>query len=213
MAYPLDALDPTSTTPSLKSRQKLPSFQLAKSVSFFEAGVCDRRVIVVVKKKKGVDSVFTALEPVCGDLRDSRNAKYLNTKSGLLSRAPSWFKSYRVSIAISICYNDDWHGVLGLLYWCWIVSNSYSQQTTCHCMWKRIWNHQLGYFKESSTTWFRRSWFPICAKASRSTYTTWHVPMSKQLSPLLQWVCFSCWYERKVYSWPTQVRLQYHLDG
>ncbi|CDS05257.1 hypothetical protein LRAMOSA07786 [Lichtheimia ramosa] len=95
MAYPLDALDPTSTTPSLKSRQKLPSFQLAKSVSFFEAGVCDRRVIVVVKKKKGVDSVFTALEPVCGDLRDSRNAKYLNTKSGLLSRAPSWFKSYR----------------------------------------------------------------------------------------------------------------------
>lgn len=97
IAYPLDALDPTSTTSSLKSRQKLPSYQLAKSVSFFQAGVCDRRVIVVVKKKKGVDSVFTALEPVCGDLRDSRNSKYLNTKTGLLSRAPSWFKSYRVS--------------------------------------------------------------------------------------------------------------------
>ena len=98
MAYPLDTLDPTSTTTSSpKARQKLPSYRLDKSVSFFQAGVCDRRVLVVVKKKKGVDSVFTALEPVCGDLRDSRNAKYLSTKTGLLSRAPSWFKTYRVS--------------------------------------------------------------------------------------------------------------------
>ncbi|KAG1061508.1 hypothetical protein G6F42_027657 [Rhizopus arrhizus] len=44
-------------------------------------------------KKRGVDSNFKVLEPVCGDLRDPKSSKFF-AKSGLFSKMPSWFKSY-----------------------------------------------------------------------------------------------------------------------
>ncbi|EIE89601.1 hypothetical protein RO3G_14312 [Rhizopus delemar RA 99-880] len=58
------------------------------------AGVCNGRTLVVAMKKRGVDSHFKVLEPICGDLRDPANSKKYFTKSGLFSKMPSWFKSY-----------------------------------------------------------------------------------------------------------------------
>lgn len=91
MAYPLDYLDPTvPNTPDDR-----PSYKVAHHVSFFETGICNGRTLVFVKKKKGIDSLFRGYEPICGDLRDPRNAKYLTLKTGFLSKAPVWFKLYR----------------------------------------------------------------------------------------------------------------------
>lgn len=49
-------------------------------------------------KRKGPDSHFKAFEPICGDLSESRNAKYLVTKkSSFMSKLPpAWFKIYKV---------------------------------------------------------------------------------------------------------------------
>ncbi|KAI7848668.1 CNH domain-containing protein [Circinella umbellata] len=90
-AYPLDSLD--STAP-IKPTERA-SYKIASNVSFFNAGVCDKRTLVLIMKKKGVDSLFRAFEPVCGSLRDPRNAKFLAAKTGFFSKAPSWFKLHR----------------------------------------------------------------------------------------------------------------------
>lgn len=94
MAYPLDALDPTA----LNKPAERASFKVASHVSFFNTGVCNNRTLVIVMKKKGLDSLFRTYDPVCGDLRDPRNAKFLTTKTSFLSKAPAWFKLYRVSV-------------------------------------------------------------------------------------------------------------------
>ena len=94
-AYPLDSLD--STAPAKPTERA--SYKIASNVSFFNAGVCDKRTLVLIMKKKGVDSLFRAYEPVCGSLRDPRNAKFLATKTGFFSKSPSWFKLHRV------CFN------------------------------------------------------------------------------------------------------------
>ncbi|KAI9270866.1 CNH domain-containing protein [Sporodiniella umbellata] len=75
--------------PHDRSHQKV-----AQHITFFQAGVCNGRTLVVAMKKRGVDSHFKVLEPICGDLRDPANSKKYFTKSGLFSRPPSWFKSY-----------------------------------------------------------------------------------------------------------------------
>lgn len=54
---------------------------------------------MVTMKRKGPDSHFKAYEPICGDLDESRNARYLVTKkSSFMSKPPpAWFKIYKVS--------------------------------------------------------------------------------------------------------------------
>ncbi|KAI9248316.1 CNH domain-containing protein [Phascolomyces articulosus] len=90
-AYPLDSLDTTAPArPTEKASHKIGS-----NVSFFNTGVYDRRTLVVIMKKRGMDSLFRAFEPVCGSLRDPRNAKYLVTKTSLFKKSPSWFKLYK----------------------------------------------------------------------------------------------------------------------
>ncbi|KAI9317115.1 hypothetical protein BX666DRAFT_1857732 [Dichotomocladium elegans] len=66
-------------------------------ISYFEAGFCNNRTLVIAMKKRGMDSHFRALEPTCGDLRDPKNAKFLTTKSGLFGAKspPPWFHTYK----------------------------------------------------------------------------------------------------------------------
>lgn len=94
-AYALDPLlAAQNTSPSSKNNSSTdkPYQKIAQHISFFHAGVCQGRTIVVAMKKRGVDSNFRVLEPVCGDLRNPQNARFL-TKSGLFAKTPSWFKS------------------------------------------------------------------------------------------------------------------------
>ncbi|KAI7872411.1 CNH domain-containing protein [Spinellus fusiger] len=91
IAYSLDSLDPTAPH---KSAER-PYQKLAQHISYFNAGVCSNRTLVIAMKKRGMDSHFKAFEPICGDLRNPHNAKYLTTKSSFFSKAPSWFKIYK----------------------------------------------------------------------------------------------------------------------
>jgi hypothetical protein len=70
-----------------------PHQKIATHITFFYAGVCNNRTLVIAMKKRGVDSHFKAMEPVCGDLRNPKNAKFF-TKTGLFNKMPSWFKNY-----------------------------------------------------------------------------------------------------------------------
>ncbi|KAI8645474.1 CNH domain-containing protein [Parasitella parasitica] len=102
-AYPLTQLDPTSPaciSTSFKSKKTAASAEkgavsfrvLGNRVSYFNSGTCNGRTLIVAMKRKGPDSHFKAYEPICGDLNDSRNAKYLVTKSSFMSKPASWFK-------------------------------------------------------------------------------------------------------------------------
>ncbi|KAI9281061.1 CNH domain-containing protein [Sporodiniella umbellata] len=88
------ALDPLVPKDSRKTATEKPHQKIAQHVSYFNTGVCNGRTIVVAMKKRGVDSNFRVLEPVCGDLRDPGNSKKYFTKSGLFQRMPLWFKNY-----------------------------------------------------------------------------------------------------------------------
>ncbi|KAG0169322.1 RHO1 GDP-GTP exchange protein 2, partial [Apophysomyces sp. BC1021] len=92
ISYALDDLDPSKNR---RQPEKLPFYKLGHHISYFNTGTCSNRSLVVAMKRKGMDSHFKAFEPVCGDLRDPRNAKYLSTKSGFLSKPSSWFKLYK----------------------------------------------------------------------------------------------------------------------
>ena len=97
-AYALQGLDPTATSTTANNKHGPPSQKIAQHISYFYAGVCNGKTLVVAMKKRGIDSHFRAFEPVCGDLRHPSNAKYLATKSGLFSikQPPSWFHVYKV---------------------------------------------------------------------------------------------------------------------
>ncbi|KAL7324779.1 Rho guanine nucleotide exchange factor, variant 2 [Mucor circinelloides] len=100
-AYPLVQLDPTSPSYiATSSTKNAVSFRvLTNHVSYFNSGTCNGRALVVTMKRKGPDSHFKAYEPICGDLNESRNARYLVTKkSSFMSKPPpAWFKIYKVS--------------------------------------------------------------------------------------------------------------------
>lgn len=80
-------------TDSRKLPVDKPHQKVAQHISFFHSGVCNGRTIVIAMKKRGVDSNFKVLEPICGDLRNPKNSKFFH-KSGLFNKMPSWFKSY-----------------------------------------------------------------------------------------------------------------------
>ncbi|SAM00354.1 hypothetical protein [Absidia glauca] len=90
-AYALEPLDPTSP----KRSNDKPNIKVAQHISYFNAGTCHGRPLVIAMKKRGLDSHFKAYEPVCGDLRDPANSKFLVMKTGLFSKTPSWFKVYK----------------------------------------------------------------------------------------------------------------------
>ncbi|CAO3640498.1 unnamed protein product [Mucor fragilis] len=106
-AYPLAQLDPTSPSYiSTSSTKSTVSFRvLTNHVSFFNSGTCNGRTLVVTMKRKGPDSHFKAFEPICGDLSESRNAKYLVTKkSSFMSKLPpAWFKIYKEFYIGTMC--------------------------------------------------------------------------------------------------------------
>lgn len=99
-AYALQGLDPNATPPNQSTNNHRPSQKIAQHISYFHAGVCNNRTLVVAMKKRGMDSHFRAYEPVCGDLRSPQNLKYLTVKSGLFGskQPPPWFHIYKVDV-------------------------------------------------------------------------------------------------------------------
>ncbi|KAI8070978.1 hypothetical protein BC940DRAFT_325456 [Gongronella butleri] len=90
-AYALEALDPTAR----KTSNDKPFQRIAQSISYFNAGVCNGRPLVIAMKKRGLDSHFKAFEPVCGDLRDPANSRFLTTKTGLFGKTHAWFRVHK----------------------------------------------------------------------------------------------------------------------
>ncbi|KAI8388203.1 uncharacterized protein BYT42DRAFT_559247 [Radiomyces spectabilis] len=93
-AYPLYVLDPTAMARKPTS-ERVASQKLSSHSSFFNTGVYGARTLVISMKKKGMDSHFKTFEPVCGDLSDPKNAKFLTSKSSFLSKPPAWFRIYK----------------------------------------------------------------------------------------------------------------------
>ncbi|KAI9023020.1 CNH domain-containing protein [Phycomyces nitens] len=89
--YQLDTLDGHNQK---KPVERVPQ-RISQHVSYFSTGVIKGKTLLVVMKRKGMDSQFKAFEPVCGDLRDPKNAKFLTTKTSFLSKPPAWFKLYK----------------------------------------------------------------------------------------------------------------------
>ncbi|KAL0090588.1 CNH domain-containing protein [Phycomyces blakesleeanus] len=79
--YPLDTLDTGSQN---KPVERVPQ-RISQHVAYFSTGVIKGKTLLIVMKRKGMDSHFKAFEPVCGDLRDPKNAKFLTTKSSFLT--------------------------------------------------------------------------------------------------------------------------------
>lgn len=95
-AYPLHHL---SSPVNSKAPDRLAQ-SIAQHVAYFQTGVCNGKNLVVYMKRRNTNSVFTAVEPSCGDLRDPKNAKMLTSRPGFLNRGGStWFKHYKVRIA------------------------------------------------------------------------------------------------------------------
>ncbi|CAO3623280.1 unnamed protein product [Cunninghamella blakesleeana] len=90
-AYALDPLDPTTN----RQYKEKPSQKVAQHISYFNAGLCKGRPVVIAMKKRGLDSIFKAYEPICGDLRDEANSKFLQVNKGFFHKSPSWFKVYQ----------------------------------------------------------------------------------------------------------------------
>ncbi|ORX55689.1 hypothetical protein DM01DRAFT_1285733 [Hesseltinella vesiculosa] len=90
-SYALEALDPTAK----KVSKEKPFQRVAQHISYFNAGVCNGRTLVIAMKKRGLDSHFKAFEPVCGDLRDPANNRFLTTKTGLFGKSHAWFRVHK----------------------------------------------------------------------------------------------------------------------
>ncbi|GAB5593532.1 RHO1 GDP-GTP exchange protein 2 [Umbelopsis nana] len=91
-AYPVHHL----TSPVNSKAPDRLAQSIAQHVAYFQTGVCNGKNLVVYMKRKNTNSVFTALEPSCGDLRDPKNAKMLSSRPGFLNRGGStWFKHYK----------------------------------------------------------------------------------------------------------------------
>jgi hypothetical protein len=87
-AYPLNLLDA-----SLANAEYLGQ-ELDHNVDYFQVGICNKKDLVVFKKKDGVRSIFTASEPLY-DFHDPKNKKY--AKRSVWKRDHPWFKIYKVS--------------------------------------------------------------------------------------------------------------------
>lgn len=92
VAYSMDSI---CGSPSFKSNERTCQ-KLGQHVSYFNCGVCNGKPLVIFMKKKGMDSQFKAIEPICGDLRDPKNTKFKTGRTGFLSKSHEWFKTYRV---------------------------------------------------------------------------------------------------------------------
>lgn len=90
------AIDSICGSPSFKSNERTCQ-KLGQHVAYFSCGTCYGKTLVVFMKKKGMDSQFKAIEPICGDLRDPKNTKFKTGRSGFLSKNPEWFKTYKAS--------------------------------------------------------------------------------------------------------------------
>ncbi|KAI9288028.1 CNH domain-containing protein [Umbelopsis sp. AD052] len=91
LAYAIDSI---CGSPSFKSNERTCQ-KLGQHVAYFSYGTCNGRTLVVFMKKKGMDSQFKAIEPICGDLRDPKNTKFKTGRTGFLSKNPEWFKTYK----------------------------------------------------------------------------------------------------------------------
>jgi hypothetical protein len=87
----LELLDPSTTKKGFAAQK------VSQHVQFFSCGKSMGRSLLVAMKRKGMDSHFKAYEPYCGDLRDPKNQKFLNNKTGFLGKAQPWFRLYKVS--------------------------------------------------------------------------------------------------------------------
>ncbi|KAJ2965113.1 hypothetical protein NQZ79_g158 [Umbelopsis isabellina] len=81
-------------TPSFKTNERTCQ-KLGQHISFFSAGICNGKTLIVCMRKKGMDSQFKVLEPVCGDLRNPKNSKFKTGRTGFLGKTHEWFKTYR----------------------------------------------------------------------------------------------------------------------
>lgn len=95
-AYSIAQIDPYAPKTTKKGvKNTISNRVIANHISFFNTGVCNERTLIVTMRRKAADSHFKAYEPVCGDLKDSKNAKYLTTKTSFMSKPPAWFKIYK----------------------------------------------------------------------------------------------------------------------
>lgn len=94
LAYPLEALVPTSNQPGAAPRghQKLSD---KHEVQYFVTGQLNGRTLVIYMRRKGLDSVFRCLEPIAGrEAEEMRNRRPFGNLN-LLNAKNDWFRVYK----------------------------------------------------------------------------------------------------------------------
>lgn len=97
-AFSISQLDPYQQSLETKLSKKcdtISSRVISNHVSFFNTGVCYNKSLVVTMRKGITDSTFKAYEPVCGNLKNPKNSKFLVSKTSFMSKPPAWFKLYK----------------------------------------------------------------------------------------------------------------------
>jgi hypothetical protein len=101
--YNIEALVPTYPQ-SANTIQILQKLNGSEDVHFFRVGILGGRTLVIYMTKKGLDSVFRALEPVDGRTNESAKAS-VSPRSGLLQPHSEWFRIYRDFLLPSEAYD------------------------------------------------------------------------------------------------------------
>ncbi|KAF8517935.1 Dbl-like domain-containing protein [Hysterangium stoloniferum] len=93
-AYHIEALVPSSPPrPNMaRAPQKLNNH---KEVQFFSVGTINGRTLLIWMKKKGLESIFHAMEPVLGKIAEKAKAPGTFGRSLFGSQRSDWFRPYR----------------------------------------------------------------------------------------------------------------------
>ncbi|KAF9269276.1 Dbl domain-containing protein [Marasmius fiardii PR-910] len=94
-AYHIEALVPSSPSSQHASQtpQKLSG---NKDVHFFSVGTLQGRTLVIYMKKKSMDSIFYAVEPVIGKIKEvSKAPAGLGSRFGFRTPKSDWFRPFR----------------------------------------------------------------------------------------------------------------------
>ncbi|KAN0135316.1 CNH domain containing protein [Lactarius tabidus] len=104
-AYHIEALVATSPQ-SVNTTQTPQRLNGSKDVHFFSVGCLGGRTFVIYMKKKGLDSVFSMLEPVVDKINEKAKAPaFLGSRFGLRQPRSEWFRIYRDFLLPSEAYD------------------------------------------------------------------------------------------------------------
>ncbi|KAI8983852.1 hypothetical protein BDB01DRAFT_722452 [Pilobolus umbonatus] len=77
------------------SEKKVLSNKISSHTSYFNTGTLNNESIVIVMKKRSVESNFKVFKATCGNLNNPTNYRFLAAKGSNMFKSQEWFKKYK----------------------------------------------------------------------------------------------------------------------